>query len=354
MKLALLFSLTALSLVAQEPPKPTEPAKQSEPEKAAPQAPKADPHAGHNHGAPKALEKKIDRVIALVDGEVVMQSDLDAVLEQVPSQQRMQLEMNPQAKAQYEKAYLDSRILAANARKEGLDKSPAFRRKVEQAVEQLLATELVMRDGKTLEEKAVVKDEDLKAYFEKNQDKFKTPDKYSARHILVSTTPGTGQDKGRTEAEAKARIALIQEELKKGRKLEDLAKDYSDDPGSKDRGGLYEDFDPAGMVAEFAEAVRTQELAKVGAPVKTKYGIHLVEVLKKTPAAVPAFDTVKEQVRQMMTPERRQQVWQAYLDGLKQNVVFKTGAEAEAAAKTLPKAGAPKAPKAAKTPKGTK
>lgn len=343
MKHILLLSLTALSLVAQDA-KPAE----------APKAPKAEAgHEGHAHAAPKAEAPKANKVVAIIGQDVIRQSDLDAVIEAMPAQQRAQLDGNPGVRSQYLQAYLDSRLLAVKARKDGLNNTPAFRSKVAQAEEQLLASELVMRDGKGLEAKAILKDEDLKAYYEKNKARFAVPDKFSARHILVSVKAAAGDKKAVTEDEAKATVAKIQAELKAGKTFDELAKTYSDDPGSKDKGGLYEDFDPAMMVAEFAQAVRTQPLNQVGEPVKTQFGYHLIEVTKKTPGSVPPFEQVKDQVTQALTPERRQQVWKDYLEGLKKEIPVITGDAAEAAAKMLPKTAA-KAPKAAKTKGGAK
>jgi peptidyl-prolyl cis-trans isomerase C len=326
------FSLLTLALAAQNPATtPTTEAQKKE-------APKPAP------------AKKADKVVAIIGKERVMQSDVDAVIAALPDQQRMQVEMTPNGREQYTQMYLNSILLSAKARLDGIDKTDGYKKKVAQAEEQLLASELLNRDGEALRAKMQVSDDDVKAYFEKNKEKFKTPDKYSARHILVSIKPANGTDKGVTEEDAKAKVAKIQEELAKGGKFEDLAKEYTDDPGSKDKGGIYEDFDPAQMVPEFAQAVRTQEIDKVGPPVKTRYGFHLIQVTKKNVGAVPTFDSAKDQVRQTMTPELQEKVFKAYLEQIQLQIPMITGDAAEKAAKMIPakSAGSPKAVKTAK------
>lgn len=320
----LFLTLAALTLVAQDP-KPAE-------------APKAAAKVDE----PRKDAPKVNKIVAIIGQDVVRQSDLDAIIEAMPAQQRTQVEANPTMKAQYLQAYLDSRLLAIKARKDGLGTTAAFRRKMAQAEEQLLASELVARDGKALEAKAVMGEADLKAYFEKHKQRFAQPDKYSARHILVSVKPASGDKQGTTEEQAKALMTKIKEELKAGKTFAELAKQYSDDPGSKEKGGLYEDFDPGMMVPEFAQAVRTQPLNQVGEPVKTQFGYHLIEVTKKTPSTVPTFEQVKDQVGQAAAPERRQQVWQDYLAGIKKEIPMVTGDAADAAARMIEKA-APKA-----------
>lgn len=100
-------------------------------------------------------------------------------------------------------------------------------------------------------------------------------------HILVAT-----------EAEANAVI----DRLNKGEKFEDLAKELSTDPGSKDNGGLYENVQQGQMVAEFDKA--TFEDLKPGettkTPVKTQFGYHIIRLISR--AEGPA-----------MTPEQAQQ-----------------------------------------------
>ena len=343
-----LLALLSFALVAQTPP-PVEAPKKEAPktEPAKQEAPKVEPAKPAEAAKPA---KPIVKVIAIIGKERVLSSDVDEAIAGMPAQQRMQVEMSPNGREQYTQMYVNNRLLAAKARKDGLDKTGAFKKKVQQAQEQLLAFELLNRDGDALRAQMVVKDEDLKAYFEKNKDKFKAPDTYSARHILVAVKPASGTEKAVTDEEAKAKVAKIQEELKKGKKLEELAKEYTDDPGSKDKGGLYEDFNPAQMVAEFSEAVRTQEIGKVGPPVKTQFGYHIIEVTKKNPGAMPTFDATKEQVRSTLMPELQEKVFKAYLDKIQLEIPMIVGPAAESAAKMM--GGTPAAPAAKKPAKG--
>jgi hypothetical protein len=103
-------------------------------------------------------------------------------------------------------------------------------------------------------------------------------------HILVKVAspgmaPTAGPDKPHTDAEAKAIIADIQKQLKAGKSFDDLAKQYSEDPSNKDKGGdlgiVHENtpFDPNFLKA--ALALKKGEITKE--PVKSFYGYHLIE-----------------------------------------------------------------------------
>ena len=130
-------------------------------------------------------------------------------------------------------------------------------------------------------------------------------------------------DKGLTDAEAKAKMAKIQAELKAGKSFADLAKEYSDDPGSKANGGLYKDIPFGRFAKEFEAAVRTQEIGKVGEPVKTAFGYHLIEVESRSPRQPGDFEKVKDAIRKQMVPERRQKLTKAFIEAAKQDVGFR-------------------------------
>lgn len=345
-----LLTLLSLSLAAQDAPKPAAaPAPKTEVAAAAAPAPQTEKAPGKSAPAkskakvapaPKAAEapaaKPVDKIIAKVGDHFIHQSDVDAAIAGMPPQQQQQMSVVAGAKDQYAKSFVEMQLLAAKARKEGVDKTESFKRKAEVAMTQVLATEILAKEGPALQAKMQIKDEDVKAYYEKNKTQFMSPEKFSARHILVSIkserTPA-----GLSEEEAKAKVAKIEEALKAGKKLEDLAKEYSDDPGSKDKGGLYEGITFGQFVPEFEKAVREQEIGKVGAAVKSPFGYHLIQVEKRMPAEQETFENAKEKAHTGATKERQEQVWNGFLKAIKDEIPFQYGGEITAPA---PKAAA--------------
>lgn len=310
----LLLPLLSLSLAAQAPA-PTAPAP-------------AAPAAGETE-----VKRTEDKPIARIDGKPVMESDFLMFLDLAYNpQQRMQIAMAEGAMQQVQQTYLQTRLFEAKARKEGLDKDPAFARKRAIMEMDLLVRALFDRDGAALQEKIKVSDSDVKAYYDAHADQFKTPETFSARHILVGTKDSPAADgKGLTDAQAKAKIARIQAALKAGRKLKDLAKANSDDPGSKDKGGLYENIPFGSFQPEFETAVRAQALGKVGQPVKTPYGYHLIQVEKVTPAKLESFEASKEKAQQLATQERQEQVMKEFTDAIKKDIAYEEIPETPAA-----------------------
>ena len=339
---SLILATISFALVAQTPDP-----------KAAPKAPapaSAPAAPAHAVAAPApaqaaAAAPKEDKVLATIGKTQVKDSEFELFLNiSLPDQQRKQAMMMPGARDQYLKRFLEYKVLAAKARKEGLAATPAYAKKMELMQMQVLIQTLFDKDGDKLKELTTVKDEDVKAYFEKHPDQFMTPEAFSARHILISTK-AQGKEKARTEEEAQARIKEVQAALAGGKTFEDAAKEFSDDPGSKDKGGLYENMPFGRFVPEFDKAVRAQEAGKVGEPVKSNFGYHLIKVEKITPAVAETFEAAKEAAKQHVTAEKQEEVMKTYMDAAKKLVGYTEG---DAAPAPAPASAKPKTRKGAK------
>jgi foldase protein PrsA len=140
-----------------------------------------------------------------------------------------------------------------------------------------------------------VTEEEMKTEYETNKVNYAI---VTVRHILVSTKttdPATQEEKElRTDKEALARAKEVKEKLAAGGDWTALAKEYSDDPGSKATGGLYADKLNGEWVDAFKEASYKQEIGVIGDPVQTEYGYHVILVEKRD---APAFDKVSETVK---------------------------------------------------------
>lgn len=117
------------------------------------------------------------------------------------------------------------------------------------------------------------------------------PDTVKVRHILVATTqrdPQSGQTiPVRDSATAKKLIDSIQTAIAAGSVFDTVAAKLSDDPGSKDKGGVYENITAGGMVPEFNDFIFGNPVGTKGV-VKTEYGYHYIEILSQKGAS-PAY-----------------------------------------------------------------
>ena len=103
------------------------------------------------------------------------------------------------------------------------------------------------------------------------------PTFYKTRHLLLEINPSESSLK-----EALIKTNKVREEIVLGLSFEDAAKKYSEDPGSKELGGSLGYVPRGTFVKEFEKAAWTIDLETLSPPVKTKYGYHLIEVLQRT------------------------------------------------------------------------
>lgn len=168
-----------------------------------------------------------------------------------------------------------------------------------------------------------VTDDDIKKFYDDNPSKFEQPEMVRASHILLSTRdPETNKDLPDDQKAAKRKKA--EDVLKRARAGEDfakLAREYSEDPGSKDKGGEYQ-FARGQMVAEFestAFSLKTNEISDI---VTTQFGYHIIKLSEKIPAKKVELAKVSPDVKEYLKQQqmqKRQQDLQTFLDKLKKD-----------------------------------
>ncbi|MBP2002707.1 foldase protein PrsA [Paenibacillus shirakamiensis] len=122
-------------------------------------------------------------------------------------------------------------------------------------------------------ETAKVTDAEIAKEFETKKKDYTTA---TVRHILITLKDANGKD--RTDANALKLAKELKAKLDKGADFGKLAKEYSEDPGSKDKDGLYTDVAVGEWVEQFKQAALTLPLNKISDPVKTDYGYHVMRV----------------------------------------------------------------------------
>jgi len=172
-------------------------------------------------------------------------------------------------------------LLVREAKKKNLDKNADVKTQMDLASQTVLVRAYVSDWVKA----NPVPDADLRKEYESIKTQIGDKE-YKVAHVLVEK-----------EDEAKQVIA----DLQKGQKFEDLAKQRSKDPGSKDRGGDLDWNAPANFVKPFSDAmVKTDKGKFTPQPVQTQFGWHVIRVDDVRAAKVPTFDEVKPQLQQRM------------------------------------------------------
>ena len=148
-------------------------------------------------------------------------------------------------------------------------------------------------DLNQLRQNTHISDDELKAQYQRDIQQYQVPNRVHAEHILLMTV-------GKTDAEVEEIRRKAEDILKQGRKganFEDLAKKYSEDPGSKDKGGDLGWITQGQTVPEFEKTAFSLDKGKISDLVKTQYGFHVIKVLDKETAHTKPFDEVKDSIK---------------------------------------------------------
>src|SRR6185369_10318551 len=149
-------------------------------------------------------------------------------------------------------------------------------------------------DANQVRQNTQVSDDDLKAQYLRDIQQYQVPNRVKVEHILLMTVGKT--DAEIAEIKQKAEDVLKQAK-KPGAKFEDLAKKYSEDPGTKDKGGDLGWVTQGQTVKEFETTAFTLPKGSISDLVKTEYGFHIIKVLDKETAHTKPFEEVKDSIK---------------------------------------------------------
>ena len=169
--------------------------------------------------------------------------------------------------------------IAAAARTEGLERDPEVAAEIHRAVSAILAGEYERRARQS----ADVSDAALRAYYDAHRAEFQAKPRVRARHILLAT---------REEAER------VRAELGGNADFAAVAQARSADRFTRDKGGELGWITAGTMVQAFEDAIFALEAGQVSGVVQSQYGFHIIRIDAVEPAAVPAFERVRDAVRE--------------------------------------------------------
>ncbi|HYW69919.1 MAG TPA: peptidyl-prolyl cis-trans isomerase, partial [Pyrinomonadaceae bacterium] len=170
----------------------------------------------------------------------------------------------------------------------------------------------VVLEDKDAENKVTVDPAEVQRYYSSHQDLYRTPERVKVRHILIKTPPPGPDGKVDTKAveEARAKANDVLKQLKAGGNFAELAKKYSQDPGSASQGGEYPPATRGTWVPEFEKVAFEQSPGQISGLVQTSYGFHIIQTEEKFPAGLKPLADVKNEIEKLLKAQKVN----AYLD----------------------------------------
>lgn len=273
-----------------------------------------------------------DRIVAVVNTDLIMQSDVRREL--APEQERIRQQYRGEELEQRLKAaeymaltkMIERRLQLQEAKAKSVDVSD---QEVKQAIQQM------KQQGEKVDEKdpvsfsnvrdqltllkvvdrevrngVMVGDAEMKRYYKEHLTRFALPEEYTLSQILIQPRSAD------TAAEALEKARIVMAELKRGEKFEDAALRYSDGPNAS-RGGRLGLVRQGELLPAIERAIAPLVPGGISEIVETSDGFHIVRVDERTPKQFRPFEEVKFEIQSLVFQQKSEDVFQAWLVDLK-------------------------------------
>jgi peptidyl-prolyl cis-trans isomerase SurA len=282
--------------------------------------------------APAGAADVVERIVAVVNKEVIMLSELNAEME--PERKRLQKQYRgaelrsrlQQAQYRILTRVIERRLQMQHAQTKGMDASEEDLRRTAMDMQQR-GTPVNLDDPKerkalkeqlilfTLESREVrtgimVSDSDLKHFYERHLTLFMLPEEYRISQILLLPR------KTESRKDLRLRAQDVHGQIAKGGEFDDLALRYSDDPDAA-RGGALGFIRQGEMDPAIERAVAALQPGQVSEPVETADGYHIIRLDEKKASQFRPFEEVKTDMQGLVLQQKSADRYQRWLTDLK-------------------------------------
>ncbi|MGM0423588.1 MAG: SurA N-terminal domain-containing protein [Thermodesulfobacteriota bacterium] len=168
--------------------------------------------------------------------------------------------------------------------------------------------------------------EEIRDYYQQNEDLFARQERAKARHILLRLDSEASEEE---VDQARQKLQEIKQELQQGAEFSELAKAHSEGP-SAIQGGDLGWFSRGSMQEDFEEAAFALQPDEISEPVRTEFGLHLIQLVDREEAGTADLDEVREEIRERLAQDKAAQALEDLLDEVLL-LVLDTGSLQEAA-----------------------
>ncbi|MDM8566900.1 SurA N-terminal domain-containing protein [Candidatus Halobeggiatoa sp. HSG11] len=177
-----------------------------------------------------------------------------------------------------------------------------------------VSIEYVKLSNEDIDLKEGLEEESIEQAYKERKESFTTPAKWQARHILLEVAENTSlTDMELLQEKAKGILAEVKADDKS---FAELAKQYSDDIGTKNKGGDLGWFEPGTMVKPFEDAVKAMQVGDISDLVKSRFGFHIIKLEAANPEVIKTLAEVREQIKQDLSKELMESEFYTQVDEL--------------------------------------
>jgi len=241
---------------------------------------------------------KDEEILVRLGEEVITIDDFKEEFAMLPSSYRKDVNFQ---KGQFLESLINKRLLLQEAERKKLENSENVKKLFKKIKEEIIIQELIDRE---VSSKAGVTDSEIENYYQQNQMKYVEPAKIRACHILIDSEPMAKK---------------ILDDLKSGCDFAELAKEYSLDIPTKDKGGDLGYFSKGTFLAEFESACDKLNIGEISEVIKTELGYHIIKVLDKKAAEPKKIEEARDDIKNELLLDKEISLYDNLLQGLRKN-----------------------------------
>lgn len=244
-------------------------------------------------------EQAVDesQVIAVVGQSSITVKDFNGIMERIPPFNRKRYATTEGKKELLDKL-VEEELFYQEALRKGLDKDQEFVDRIQQIRRGILAT-MVKKD--LYEADVEVPPEELKTYYDQNNDKFMTPEMVKVKLILIRVKRNATEQEI-AEAEGKAKQA--QAALKAGTSWETVVEKYSEDRASKKKAGLLPKVRKGLRGEEFDAVAFNMKPGEISDVFRDKRGFNIIQFIEKEDAKLKEFEEVSKTIERRLKQDK--------------------------------------------------
>ncbi|MCG3176334.1 MAG: Chaperone SurA [Candidatus Omnitrophica bacterium] len=293
--------------------------------------------------APVSGAEVLERILAVVNDEVITEQDLQIVMAPVAAQFRTQYtgveleERMGQARRDFLSKLIEEKLILSEAKKmqvivkdsevdemvadvrnkfqdresflQALEDQGMSEKKLwERFRDQIMTSKLVGYDVKS---KVSVSPGEISEYYRSNQDEFQQGERVRLQQILVRVST-------RKPEEARSLAESLVKQISEGASFEELAKTHSEGAEAKE-GGEMGWMERGQLLGEIDEKVFALPVGGITNPIETSLGYHIFKVLEKQPASLRSLSDVRSEIQDRLFKQKLKKRLDTYVEDLKKN-----------------------------------
>jgi len=243
--------------------------------------------------------------LAVVNGKPITQTEFDLLWAELPDARRTHYSQEG-GKRQFLDDLITRELLLQEAKRLGLDRTPALQERLEQLKEQMILDNLTRQVlGPAIE----VTDAELEAYLTAHRDFLPTEAEIRTAHIVVDNP---------------ALARQLKRQLDRGGSFAKLATRFSLDKGSRTHGGDLGVYRPGSAAPEVEAAILSMKTGMISEPIKTESGYHLIKIISRESPEPSVVQAAREQLRRELGAEKRLKQYADFIAKLRASAAIRT------------------------------